>query len=103
MTAETTALFLNATRKLKKDEGYYYTISILDNDDKSYTMFVNEELYNSLEKLNLKKFESIIVTLHIYAAKSGGYNFSPTEIDRVPFKNDLAEKQNPSNSKKAGW
>ena len=95
MKAHVDALFLNALCHPKKVKGeYYYTLSFLDNDDNSYNTFISKEIYDNIARLKITRFAIVYITLNIYKNKDGQYTFTPVEIDVVPFKNDLQDKQN---------
>lgn len=61
----------------------FYTLSILDELDKSYNLFIKEELYVTLTKL--KRFDEVIVELSIYSDKNGHYQFNVVSVDKLPF------------------
>ena len=61
----------------------YYTCSFLDELDKSYNLYIDEELYTSLTKL--KRFDEVIVTLSIYTDRNGHYQFNVVSVDKLPF------------------
>ena len=61
----------------------FYTVSFLDEMDKSYNLFIKENQYSDISKL--KRFDEVIVTLSIYTDKNSHYQFNVISVDKLPF------------------
>lgn len=80
-------ILLNALEHTKKNSTEkYYTISFLDENDKSLQLYISEDIYNTCK--NFKRFDEVDVLLNVYMDKDNKYNFNVVSIDKIPFKGD---------------
>lgn len=73
----------------KATEQKFYTVSFLDEMDKSYSLFIKENQYADISKL--KRFDEVIVTLSIYTDKNNHYQFNVITVEKLPF-NEKSDK-----------
>lgn len=84
MTLLSVGEHVNNATKLK-----FYKVSFLDETDKSYSLFINENQYDDISKL--KRFDEVIVTLSIYTDRNNHYQFNVISVEKLPFNEKSGE------------
>lgn len=89
MIATITTTILNALEHEKKGnpKDKYYTVSFLDEEDNSYTVYTSKEIYDKVKESKVKRFDTVSFSLRFFKQKDReGYSFQVTDYEKIPFK-----------------
>lgn len=77
-------ILLNALEHEKKgSKDKFYTMSFLDENDKSYNCYISQDIFESCK--GFKRFDEVNIELSIYTDKDGKYQFNVVSISKNPF------------------
>ena len=86
MIVKTNVALLSINAKQKQNsKDMYYILSFLDEQDNTFNLFIQQDMYAKALKLGAERFDSIYVTLSVYKDREGHYNFNLKDIELPPF------------------
>lgn len=86
MVGNFNVILLNCLEHDKKgSRDKYYTLSFLDENDKSFNLYINDEIYDKCK--DIKRFDEITVDLSIYLDRDNRYQFNVIDVAKNPFSN----------------